>query len=114
MIDVRTRKIVAGLKDEAGRDVQSEKLLEVDFRGAEPVRAGDQFGFGRPGARPPSRRNPDGRSRSRRGGRRVPASASARARRCVAAGRLISRASASSSALPRRSRRMMVPSGSMR
>ena len=48
MIDVRTRKIIAGLKDEAGRDVQSEKLLEVDFRGAEPVRAGDQFGFGRP------------------------------------------------------------------
>ncbi len=49
VIDVRSRKIVAVLKDEAGRDVQSEKLLEVDFQGKEPVRAGDQFGFGRPG-----------------------------------------------------------------
>jgi DNA-binding beta-propeller fold protein YncE len=49
VIDARTRKIVAALKDEAGRDVQSEKMLEVDFRGTEPVRSGDQFGFGRPG-----------------------------------------------------------------
>jgi DNA-binding beta-propeller fold protein YncE len=49
VIDARARKIVAALKDEAGRDVQSEKLLEVDFRGTEPERTGDQFGFGRPG-----------------------------------------------------------------
>jgi hypothetical protein len=49
VIDTRTRKIVAGLKDEIGRDVQGEKMLEVDFRGQEPIRAGDQFGFGRPG-----------------------------------------------------------------
>src|SRR5262249_18701111 len=48
VIDVRSRKIIAGLKDEEGRDVQSEKLLEIDFRGAAPVLAGDQFGFGRP------------------------------------------------------------------
>ena len=48
VIDARTRKIVAALKDETGRDVQSEKMLEVDFRGTEPIRAGDQFGFGRP------------------------------------------------------------------
>ncbi len=48
VIDVRSRKIVAGLKDETGCDVQSEKLLEIDFRGQDPVRAGDQFGFGRP------------------------------------------------------------------
>ena len=47
MIDTRTRKIVAALKDEMGRDVQSEKMLEVDFRGDVPVLAGDQFGFGR-------------------------------------------------------------------
>jgi hypothetical protein len=50
VIDAHTRKIVATLKDETGRDVQSEKMLEVDFRGTEPVRAGEQFGFGRPGS----------------------------------------------------------------
>ena len=47
VIDVRTRKIVARLTDEKGRMVQSEKLLEIDFRGDQPVRAGDQFGLGR-------------------------------------------------------------------
>jgi hypothetical protein len=50
VIDTHSRKIVAGLKDEAGRDVQSEKLLEIDFRDTEPVRAGDQFGIGQPEA----------------------------------------------------------------
>ncbi len=50
VIDTKTRKIVAVLKDEAGRDVQSEKMVEVDFRGSEPVAAGDQFGFGRGGS----------------------------------------------------------------
>jgi hypothetical protein len=49
VIDTRTRMIVAVLKDEAGRDVQSEKLVEVDFRGDEPIRTGDQFGIGRKG-----------------------------------------------------------------
>jgi hypothetical protein len=47
VIDTRTRRIVAALKDESGRDVQSEKMVEVDFRGDEPIRAGDQFGLGR-------------------------------------------------------------------
>jgi DNA-binding beta-propeller fold protein YncE len=47
VIDVKTRKIVAGLKDEHGADVHSEKLLEIDFNGGQPVRAGDQFGVGR-------------------------------------------------------------------
>ena len=46
MIDVKTRRIVTGLKDETGRDVQSEKLLEIDFQGDQPVRAGNQFGIG--------------------------------------------------------------------
>ena len=46
VIDVKTRKIVATLKDEKGGEVHSEKLLEVDFRGSVPVRAGDQFGVG--------------------------------------------------------------------
>ena len=46
VIDVQTRKIITTLTDEAGRAVQSEKLLEIDFEGQEPVRAGCQFGVG--------------------------------------------------------------------
>jgi DNA-binding beta-propeller fold protein YncE len=47
VIDTKTRKIVATLKDETGRDVQSEKVVEVVFAGGKPVRTGDQFGIGR-------------------------------------------------------------------
>jgi len=47
VIDTATRKIVATLKDEKGAEVQSEKLLEIDFADGRPVRAGDQFGLGR-------------------------------------------------------------------
>jgi hypothetical protein len=47
VVDVKTRKIVAELTDEQGQGVQSEKLLEIDFKGAEPVKTGDQFGLGR-------------------------------------------------------------------
>jgi DNA-binding beta-propeller fold protein YncE len=47
VIDVASRKIVATLKDEHGQDVQSEKLLEIDFFGGKPIHAGDQFGLGR-------------------------------------------------------------------
>jgi DNA-binding beta-propeller fold protein YncE len=47
VIDVASRKIVATLKDERGQDVQSEKLMEIDFFGGKPVHAGDQFGVGR-------------------------------------------------------------------
>ncbi|MSU25345.1 MAG: hypothetical protein EXS32_16185 [Opitutus sp.] len=46
VVEARTRKIVATLKDENGLDVQSEKLLEIDFAGGKAVRAGDQFGIG--------------------------------------------------------------------
>lgn len=46
VIDVKSRKILTTLSDEAGRSVQSEKLLEIDFEGTEPVRAGCQFGIG--------------------------------------------------------------------
>ena len=49
VIDTKSRKIVALLKDEMGRDVQSEKMVELDFKGSEPVAAGDQFGLGRVG-----------------------------------------------------------------
>ncbi len=37
VIETGSRKIVAGLKDETGADVQSEKLLEIDFRDGQPV-----------------------------------------------------------------------------
>src|SRR5213592_3284842 len=47
VIEVATGKIVAGLQDERGIDVQSEKMLEIDFKDDQPVRAGDQFGLGR-------------------------------------------------------------------
>lgn len=47
VIDTATRKIVAGLTDERGTAVQSEKLLEIDFDGDQPIRTGDQFGLGR-------------------------------------------------------------------
>jgi len=47
IIDTKTRKIVTALTDEAGRMVQSEKVVEVVFDGGRVVRAGDQFGIGR-------------------------------------------------------------------
>lgn len=47
VIDTKTRKITATLKDETGRDVQSEKLVEIHFNGKKAVKAGDQFGVGR-------------------------------------------------------------------
>jgi DNA-binding beta-propeller fold protein YncE len=55
VIDTKTRKIVAHLQDEQGRQVQSEKLLEIDFAGQAPVRAGDQFGVGRVSGRATTR-----------------------------------------------------------
>jgi DNA-binding beta-propeller fold protein YncE len=47
VIDVASREIVARLTDETGREVHSEKLLEIDFAGGRPLRNGDQFGLGR-------------------------------------------------------------------
>ena len=47
VIDVKTKKILYSLKDENGGEVQSEKLLEIDFVGDKPVKAGNQFGVGR-------------------------------------------------------------------
>jgi YVTN family beta-propeller protein len=46
VIDRQTRKIVYTLRDETGTQVQSEKLLEIDFNHGTPVRAGNQFGIG--------------------------------------------------------------------
>ena len=47
VVEVATKKIVARLADEEGREVHSEKMVEVHFRGGVPVAAGDQFGLGR-------------------------------------------------------------------
>jgi len=46
VIDVKSRKIVTGLTDETGAAVQSEKMLEVDFKRGTPIRVGNQFGIG--------------------------------------------------------------------
>jgi len=47
VIDVKTRKVLTILKDEHYNSVESEKLLEIDFKDGKPVKAGDQFGVGR-------------------------------------------------------------------
>ncbi|GBD35148.1 hypothetical protein HRbin36_00253 [bacterium HR36] len=47
IIDVKTRKIIATLHDEQGREVHSEKMVEIVFEGDKPVQVGDQFGVGR-------------------------------------------------------------------
>jgi DNA-binding beta-propeller fold protein YncE len=46
VIERKTRKIVYTLRDETGTQVQSEKLLEIDFENGKPVRNGGQFGVG--------------------------------------------------------------------
>jgi DNA-binding beta-propeller fold protein YncE len=47
IIDVKTRKIIATLKDEKGNPVMSEKVVEIHVDGSQAVKAGDQFGIGR-------------------------------------------------------------------
>lgn len=47
VIDAASKRIVAALADEQGRQVHSEKMVEIDFRDRSPVAAGDQFGVGR-------------------------------------------------------------------
>jgi DNA-binding beta-propeller fold protein YncE len=47
IIEVKSKRVVTTLSDENGKPVQSEKMLEIVFDGARPVRAGDQFGVGR-------------------------------------------------------------------
>jgi DNA-binding beta-propeller fold protein YncE len=47
VIDTRTKKIIAALQDEKGREVHSEKMVEVVFKDGVPVANGDQFGVGR-------------------------------------------------------------------
>lgn len=47
VIDVKTRKILMTLSDEFNNSVASEKMVEIEFKGNKPVKAGDQFGIGR-------------------------------------------------------------------
>ncbi len=47
VIDARTKKIVATLKDENGQPISGSKFIEVHFRGGKVVNMGDQFGLGR-------------------------------------------------------------------
>jgi DNA-binding beta-propeller fold protein YncE len=49
VIDTKTKKIVAALQDEKGREVHSEKMVEIVFEGDRVIRTGDQFGVGRAG-----------------------------------------------------------------
>ena len=46
VIDARTKKTLALLEDETGRQVGSEKMVEIIFENGKPLRAGDQFGMG--------------------------------------------------------------------
>ena len=47
VIDTATKKIIAALADEQGREVHSEKMVEIHFKNGVPVANGDQFGVGR-------------------------------------------------------------------
>jgi DNA-binding beta-propeller fold protein YncE len=47
VIDTATKKIVTALADEKGGQVHSEKMVEIQWRGGQPVAVGDQFGVGR-------------------------------------------------------------------
>jgi hypothetical protein len=46
VIETRGKRVVAALQDEAGRQFQSEKMLELVFDNGKLVRAGNQFGIG--------------------------------------------------------------------
>lgn len=46
VIDRKTRKIITTLQDEFHNNVGSEKMLEIDFKGQEAIKTGDQFGIG--------------------------------------------------------------------
>jgi hypothetical protein len=47
IIDVKSKKIITTLSDETGRQVHSEKIVQIDFVDGKPLRTGDQFGLGR-------------------------------------------------------------------
>lgn len=46
VFDIKSRRLVKSLQDETGRQIGSEKLLEVEFSGTTPVACGNSFGVG--------------------------------------------------------------------
>ncbi len=50
VVDVKTKKIVAQMKDEYGKQMHSEKLLEMEFSNGKLMRTVSQFGEGIPSA----------------------------------------------------------------
>ena len=50
VVDVKTKKIVAQMKDEYGKPMHSEKYLEMAFSNGKLLRTVSQFGEGRPSA----------------------------------------------------------------
>jgi DNA-binding beta-propeller fold protein YncE len=51
IVDIKTRKIIAALKDENGNMVMSEKVVEIHMDGKKALKTGDQFGIGRVGGK---------------------------------------------------------------
>jgi hypothetical protein len=53
IIDATSKKVIASLKDDLGRDVQGEKAIEVVYQAGKLWKTVDQFGVGKvlPGAR---------------------------------------------------------------
>jgi len=47
VIDAKTKKIVATLKDADGKRVVNSKFIEVQFKGNDAIRIGHQLGVGR-------------------------------------------------------------------
>jgi len=47
VIDTKSRKVLNVLQDEFHNNVESEKMVEIDFEDNKAVKAGDQFGIGR-------------------------------------------------------------------
>jgi DNA-binding beta-propeller fold protein YncE len=47
VVDTKTKQILFRLTDEQGRQVHSEKMVEIHFRDGQCITAGDQFGVGR-------------------------------------------------------------------
>ena len=46
IIDATSRQVIAGLKDEVGREVQGEKAVEIIYQEGKLFKAVDQFGVG--------------------------------------------------------------------
>ena len=46
VFDTKSKSLMTALKDEKGREVHSEKMVEIVFKDGVPVRTGDQFGLG--------------------------------------------------------------------